>query len=289
MTKNELWEIWELAKKGNTYSRKPLPVEYIKEAEEYINGSNSTIEKKKTSWSAVYPMVLLKELGGENESIAKRILFVISQWRREGVISDYYYMFNDIDIAVKIGYSLPEIIEESIIRFKKNLSVDYIEPSLEKLWKYFTDENFAKFADNLFKNNIDTLIEKKNENHMFFTLLITASLLYKKDPVKYERYLKPIMDYAEKSDSDNSGTLNIKEAFVVSLGLMLNNLGTGLAASITGVNVSITVICTFILSIALLMLGKSIGHNVLGSICGKYAPLISGVLLIILGIFELIN
>lgn len=98
-----------------------------------------------------------------------------------------------------------------------------------------------------------------------------------------------IMDYAEKSDSDNSGTLNIKEAFVVSLGLMLNNLGTGLAASITGVNLSITVICTFILSIALLMLGKSIGHNVLGSICGKYAPLISGVLLIILGIFELIN
>ena len=98
-----------------------------------------------------------------------------------------------------------------------------------------------------------------------------------------------IMDYAEKSDSDNSGTLNIKEAFVVSLGLMLNNLGTGLAASITGVNVSITVICTFILSIALLMLGKSIGHNVLGSICGKYAPLISGVLLIIIGIFELIN
>lgn len=98
-----------------------------------------------------------------------------------------------------------------------------------------------------------------------------------------------IMDYAEKSDSDNSGTLNIKEAFVVSLGLMLNNLGTGLAASITGVNVSITVICTFILSIALLMLGKSIGHNILGFICGKYAPLISGVLLIILGIFELIN
>ncbi|MBS5981761.1 MAG: sporulation membrane protein YtaF [Clostridium butyricum] len=98
-----------------------------------------------------------------------------------------------------------------------------------------------------------------------------------------------IMDYAEKSDSDNSGTLNIKEAFVVSIGLMLNNLGTGLAASITGVNVSITVICTFILSISLLMLGKSIGHNVLGSICGKYAPLISGVLLIILGIFELIN
>ena len=198
MTKNELWEIWELAKQGNTYSRKPLPVEYVKEAEEYINGINSTIEKRQTSWSAKYPVVLLKEIGTENESIAKRILFVISQWRREGVIDDYYYMFDDIDIAVKIGYSLPNIIEESIIRFKKNLSVDSIEPILEKLWKYYTDEDFAKFADNLFKSNIDTLIEKKNESHMFFTLLITGSLLYKKDPVKYERYLKPIIDYAEK-------------------------------------------------------------------------------------------
>ncbi len=198
MTKNELWEIWELAKQGNTYSRKPLPVEYVKEAEEYINGINSTIEKRQTSWSAKYPVVLLKEIGTENESIAKRILFVISQWRREGVIVDYYYMFDDIDIAVKIGYSLPNVIEESIIRFKKNLSVDSIEAIIEKLWKYYTDEDFAKFADNLFKSNINTLIEKKNESHMFFTLLITGSLLYKKDPVKYERYLKPIIDYAEK-------------------------------------------------------------------------------------------
>ena len=129
---------------------------------------------------------------------------------------------------------------------------------------------------------------------MFLGLYFLIQSILKLIPKSYSNSLAlknvdEIMDYAEKSDSDNSGTLNIKEAFVVSLGLMLNNLGTGLAASITGVNVSITVICTFILSIALLMLGKSIGHNVLGSICGKYAPLISGVLLIILGIFELIN
>lgn len=87
---------------------------------------------------------------------------------------------------------------KSLLSDSKNLSVDSIEPILEKLWKYYTDEDFAKFADNLFKSNINTLIEKKNESHMFFTLLITGSLLYKKDPVKYERYLKPIIDYAEK-------------------------------------------------------------------------------------------
>jgi CRISPR/Cas system-associated protein Cas7 (RAMP superfamily) len=63
MTENELFEIWEAAKKGNTYSRKPLPAEYVKEAENYINKVNSTIEKRKTSWSVSYPTALIKEIG----------------------------------------------------------------------------------------------------------------------------------------------------------------------------------------------------------------------------------
>lgn len=98
-----------------------------------------------------------------------------------------------------------------------------------------------------------------------------------------------MVEYAEKSDFDNSGDLNIKEASLVGIGLMLNNLGTGLAASITGVNLQITVISTFIFSILILLLGKFIGNNVLGSFCGKYAPLFSGILLIILGIIEFFN
>ena len=198
MTENELFEIWEAAKKGNTYSRKPLPAEYVKEAENYINKVNSTIEKRKTSWSVSYPTALIKEIGKENELLAKRILFVISQWRREGVISDYYYMFNDIDIAVKIGYSLSEIIEESIIKFKKNISVNNIEISLEKLWKYYPEEEFVKFTDKIFTSDMNVLLEKKNDNYMLYILLTAASILYAKDSVKYQRYLAPIMSYANK-------------------------------------------------------------------------------------------
>lgn len=198
MTENELFEIWEAVKKGNTYSRKPLPAEYVKEAENYINKVNSTIEKRKTSWSVSYPTALIKEIGKENELLAKRILFVISQWRREGVISDYYYMFNDIDIAVKIGYSLSEIIEESIIKFKKNISVNNIEISLEKLWKYYPEEEFVKFTDKIFTSDMNILLEKKNDNYMLYILLTAASILYAKDSVKYQRYLAPIMSYANK-------------------------------------------------------------------------------------------
>jgi len=98
-----------------------------------------------------------------------------------------------------------------------------------------------------------------------------------------------MIEYAQKSDLDSSGDINIKEAFIVALGLTFNNLGTGVAASITGVNIQLTVIFTFILSFFTVIFGRAVGNHVLGEIFGKYAPLLSGLLLIILGFIEFIN
>ena len=107
-----------------------------------------------------------------------------------------------------------------------------------------------------------------------------------------ELALKDITDmieYAEKSDIDNSGDISINEALLIALGLTFNNLGTGIAASITGVSIQITVLSTFILSIIAIIFGVAAGNHVLGKILGKYAPLFSGILLILLGIIEFIN
>ena len=107
-----------------------------------------------------------------------------------------------------------------------------------------------------------------------------------------ELALKDITDmieYAEKSDLDNSGDISIKEALIVAFGLTFNNLGTGVAASITGVSIRFTVMFTFILSILTIIFGEAVGNHVLGKFCGKYAPLFSGLLLIILGITEFLN
>ncbi len=98
-----------------------------------------------------------------------------------------------------------------------------------------------------------------------------------------------MIDYAEKSDLDNSGDINMKEALIVAFGLTFNNLGTGIAASITGVSIQFTVISTFILSILTIIFGEAIGNHVLGKILGKYAPLFSGIILLILGIIEFHN
>lgn len=101
--------------------------------------------------------------------------------------------------------------------------------------------------------------------------------------------ISDMIEYAEKSDLDNSGDINIKESLLVAFSLTFNNLGTGIAASITGVNIEFTVILTFTLSLITILLGEAIGNHVLGNFLGKYAPLISGILLIILGVIEFLN
>lgn len=101
--------------------------------------------------------------------------------------------------------------------------------------------------------------------------------------------LDDMVVYAEKSDTDKSGHIDMKEALFLALGLTFNNLGTGIAASISGVSIIFTVIFTFILSILTIVVGESVGKNVFGRFLGKYAPFIAGLLLIILGIIELLN
>lgn len=101
--------------------------------------------------------------------------------------------------------------------------------------------------------------------------------------------LSEMVDYAELSDQDHSGDLNFKETLMVGLSLSFNNIGTGIAASLGGVNLLIAICFTFLMSFITLYVGLFLGSNVFGRFMGKYAPLISGLLLILLGSIQLIN
>ncbi len=100
--------------------------------------------------------------------------------------------------------------------------------------------------------------------------------------------LLDMMQYASDSDLDQSGDINLKEAFLVSLGLTFNNIGAGIAASITGVSISVTVIATFVISLLAIVLGETLGSHVFGKFLGKFAPLIAGGLLLVLGVVEML-
>ena len=95
-----------------------------------------------------------------------------------------------------------------------------------------------------------------------------------------------IMSYALKTDKDHSYSIDIQEALAVSCNLILNNIGIGMVASVSGISTFLVVPLTFLCSFLFIPLGIYIGNRFLGKLLGKFAPLASGILLILLGIIE---
>ncbi|MFZ5974683.1 MAG: manganese efflux pump [Bacillota bacterium] len=94
--------------------------------------------------------------------------------------------------------------------------------------------------------------------------------------------------YAEKSDRDQSGSIDSREAALVALGLTLNNIGAGIAASIMSLSIVLTVVSTFAMSVVFLQIGLYLGNGIFSRMLGKYAPMISASIIIALGIYEML-
>ncbi|QSZ26418.1 sporulation membrane protein YtaF [Aceticella autotrophica] len=97
---------------------------------------------------------------------------------------------------------------------------------------------------------------------------------------------KELLDKPEKADLDNSGYITIKESIPLAFALTINNIGLGVAAGLAGLNILITTCLTFFFSILSIILGYLIGNCCLSKIFGYYAPLASGIIIVILGLIE---
>ena len=96
-----------------------------------------------------------------------------------------------------------------------------------------------------------------------------------------------ILDNPEKADKDNSSHIDIKESVALGFALTINNVGLGIGASITGLGILMTSIFTFIFSLLMIRLGHILGSDYLSKVFGKWATIISGLLIVALGVFEI--
>ena len=94
-------------------------------------------------------------------------------------------------------------------------------------------------------------------------------------------------DTIPMADSDNSGDISLQEALPLIIALTVNNLGVGISGSMAGVSTIYTTTFTFIITVLFLVIGTFAGKTVFGRLFGKYTPLISNILLILLGIYEI--
>lgn len=92
----------------------------------------------------------------------------------------------------------------------------------------------------------------------------------------------------EKADIDNSGDIDLKECVTLSIALTLNNISLGIAASIAGISILLNTIFTFTLTLINIGLGFYIGNKYASTLIGEYSDLLSGLLLISIGIYQIL-
>ncbi|WP_318436010.1 manganese efflux pump MntP [Photobacterium leiognathi] len=90
----------------------------------------------------------------------------------------------------------------------------------------------------------------------------------------------------KKTRHDDTKELGFKAAIGLGILLSINNIGVGILGSVSRLNINLITILTFVTSILLTYLGNHLGNNVIGKWLGKYNDLVSGLLLVILGLLS---
>lgn len=96
-----------------------------------------------------------------------------------------------------------------------------------------------------------------------------------------------ILEHPEVVDKNNSKTIEVKEAIILGLILCINNIGLGIGASITGLNIYMTSISSLIFSILFIKLGCYFGSIVSSGRLANYSERIAAFIIILLSIYEL--
>lgn len=106
--------------------------------------------------------------------------------------------------------------------------------------------------------------------------------LHDLDEVSYESFL----EQPEKVDKDRSGSIDAKESIALALGLSINNMGSGVGGGISGFHIATTTILSLLLSVIALTGGYILGKRFNAKISALQTGMISGFLIILLGIYE---
>ncbi|MDP4143742.1 MAG: sporulation membrane protein YtaF [Bacillota bacterium] len=95
-----------------------------------------------------------------------------------------------------------------------------------------------------------------------------------------------LIDNPENVDFNNSGCIDFKESVVLGISLTINNIATGIGASIAGLNIIVTCILTFLFSIAFISLGYNLGLKFLYKTSTRNSGIISGLIILCIGVYE---
>lgn len=97
-----------------------------------------------------------------------------------------------------------------------------------------------------------------------------------------------MVEESAKADADHNRVISPKESIVLGFALALNNVASGLGAGIIGVSPLWTMVSTGFFSMLTLYIGVHWGLKIAGTWIGKNANMISGMLLVAIGFYEML-
>ncbi|MGE5415822.1 MAG: sporulation membrane protein YtaF [Acidobacteriota bacterium] len=104
--------------------------------------------------------------------------------------------------------------------------------------------------------------------------------------IKFLGIIVQILREPAKADIDESGEIGLTEAFLLGTALALDGLGAGIGASMAEFNLWVTVMMVGICEIVMVKAGMIIGVRLQESMLKNYAPVLSGTVLLLLGILH---
>lgn len=107
-------------------------------------------------------------------------------------------------------------------------------------------------------------------------------------PVKVDSNFTKVISHPALADINEDKVISFKESCLLGLALAMNCLAMGLGAGFTGISPILTTIAIGVFSLISIFFGIKIGSKISDNRIGKYSNIIAGLILILIGIYEII-
>lgn len=108
-------------------------------------------------------------------------------------------------------------------------------------------------------------------------------------PIKPLHCIVQIIKDPSTADRDANGFISVKESIALGLTLSLNCIATGVGAGLTGMDARPVALSVFLFSMITISMGYWTGWRTSSNRFEKWAQILSGLLLVLIGVYEIFN
>jgi putative sporulation protein YtaF len=186
------------------------------------------------------------------------------------------------NLGIGVSYSLKSTkipLVSNLLIAVVSMVAAYISITAGTLISQYISLSIANYAGGILlillglKCIIDCIKQEKEKSHVF---------------VQSNSNLSKVIREPDRLDLNNDKIISWKESVLLGSALAINCLAIGFGAGITGVSPLYATFSVGLFSVLTIAFGSSVGSKLSGTRVGKYSNIVSGIILILIGIYEMI-